>query len=161
TFWGALKLGAVAVPLNTLMSAEEYAFILEDSRAKVAVVEDALLPKLETVRARCRWLRAVVGVSQLAALMAGASGTLAAAPPLPEDMAYWGYPSGSPGRPKAAVHAHKDFLAAADLVGVGVFGLGPDDLVFSASKMYVAFGLGNTLYFPARVGAASILLPER
>jgi benzoate-CoA ligase family protein len=76
-------------------------------------------------------------------------------------MAYWGYTSGSTGRPKAAVHSHKDFLAAADLVGVGVLGLGPDDLVFSASKMYFAFGLGNTLYFPSRVGAASILVPDR
>jgi benzoate-CoA ligase len=74
---------------------------------------------------------------------------------------YWGYTSGSTGRPKAAVHSHADFVAAADLVGVGVFGLGPDDLVLSASKTYFAFGLGNTLYFPARVGAASILVPER
>jgi benzoate-CoA ligase len=59
------------------------------------------------------------------------------------------------------VHSHKDFVAAADLVGVNVFGLGPDDLVFSASKLYFAFGLGNALYFPARVGAASVLVPER
>jgi benzoate-CoA ligase family protein len=78
-----------------------------------------------------------------------------------EDPMYWGYTSGSTGRPKAAVHSHKDFLAAADLVGVGVFGLGPDDVTFSASKMYFAFGLGNTLYFPARVGAASVLIAER
>ena len=78
---------------------------------------------------------------------------LAATPTVREDIAYWGYTSGSTGRPKAAVHSHKDFLAAADLVGVGIFGLRPDDLVFSASKMYFAFGLGNALYFPARVGA--------
>jgi benzoate-CoA ligase len=160
-FWGALKLGAVAVPLNTLMSPEEYAFILDDSRAKVAIVDDALLPNLETVRDRCRWLRAVVGVSQLEALMARAPATLAATATVREDMAYWGYTSGSTGPPKAAVHSHKDFLAAADLVGVGIFGLGPDDRVFSASKMYFAFGLGNSLYFPARVGAASVLLAER
>jgi benzoate-CoA ligase family protein len=161
TFWGALKLGAVAVPLNTLMSPEEYAFILDDSRAKIAVVEDALRPTLESVRGRCRWLSAVVGVGQLDDLMARAPAALAATPTVREDMAYWGYTSGSTGRPKAAVHSHKDFLAAADLVGVGVFGLGPDDLVFSASKMYFAFGLGNSLYFPSRVGAASVLVPDR
>jgi benzoate-CoA ligase family protein len=74
---------------------------------------------------------------------------------------YWGYTSGSTGPPKAAVHSHAHFRAAADLVGAGVFGLGPGDLVFSASKMYFAFGLGNTLYFPARAGAASLLVPER
>jgi benzoate-CoA ligase family protein len=93
--------------------------------------------------------------------MAGAPATLAAAPTVREDMAYWGYTSGSTGHPKAAVHSHKDFLAAADLVGVGVFGLGPEDVVFSASEMYFAFGLGNALYFPARVGAASVLVPDR
>lgn len=161
TFWGALKLGAVAVPLNTLMSPEEYAFVLDDSRARIAVVEDALRPRLDGLRDRCRWLRAVVGVGELDELMARAPAELAAAPTVREDMAYWGYTSGSTGRPKAAVHSHKDFLAAADLVGVGVFGLGPDDLVFSASKMYFAFGLGNSLYFPARVGAASVLHANR
>jgi len=160
-FWGTLKLGAVAVPLNTLMTPDEYAFILEDSRARVAIVEDDLLPKLEAARAGCRWLRAVIGVSQLRGLMARASATLDVTPTVREDMAYWGYTSGSTGRPKAAVHSHKDFLAAADLVGVGIFGLGADDLVFSASKMYFAFGLGNALYFPARVGAASILVGDR
>jgi benzoate-CoA ligase family protein len=160
-FWGALKLGAVAVPLNTLMSLDEYAFVLDDSRAKVAVVEDALWPKLDSLRGRCRWLRSVLSVAQLEARAAGAPTALAAAPTVREDAAYWGYTSGSTGRPKAAVHSHKDFLAAADLVGVGVFGLGPEDLVFSASKMYFAFGLGNSLYFPARVGAASVLVAER
>jgi benzoate-CoA ligase family protein len=161
TFWGALKLGAVAVPLNTLMTADEYAFVLEDSRAKVAVVEDALCPKLDALRGRCRWLRALIGVRELEERMARAPDSLEATPTAREDIAYWGYTSGSTGRPKAAVHSHKDFLAAADLVGVGVFGLRPDDLVFSASKMYFAFGLGNSLYFPPRVGAASLLVAER
>ncbi|MGH9464617.1 MAG: benzoate-CoA ligase family protein, partial [Thermoanaerobaculia bacterium] len=161
SFWATLKLGAVAVPLNTLMTPDEYAFILDDSRAKVAVVEDALLPKLESLRGRCRVLRAVVGTAQLEALAGRAPTALPTAPTVREDVAYWGYTSGSTGRPKAAVHPHKDFLAAADLVGVGVFGLGPDDLVFSASKMYFAFGLGNALYFPARVGAASVLQADR
>jgi len=160
-FWGALKLGAVAVPLNTLMSPDDYAFILDDSRAKVVIADDTLLPTLETVGGRCRWVRAVVGVRELEMLMARAPATLEATPTVREDIAYWGYTSGSTGRPKAAVHSHKDFLAAADLVGVGIFGLSPDDLVFSASKMYFAFGLGNSLYFPARVGAASVLVAER
>jgi benzoate-CoA ligase family protein len=84
-----------------------------------------------------------------------------AAPTTGEDIMYWGYTSGSTGSPKAAVHGHTDFVAAAELVGVGIFGLTADDLTFSASKMYFAFGLGNTLYFPARVGGASVLVPER
>jgi benzoate-CoA ligase family protein len=78
-----------------------------------------------------------------------------------EDIMYWGYTSGSTGKPKAAVHAHQDFVAAAEGVGGGIFGIGPEDLAFSASKMFFAFGLGNSLYFPALVGAASVLVPER
>jgi benzoate-CoA ligase family protein len=74
---------------------------------------------------------------------------------------YWGYTSGSTGRPKAAVHPHAHFRAAAELVGAGVFGLDAADVVFSASKMYFAFGLGNTLYFPAAVGASSLLVAQR
>jgi benzoate-CoA ligase family protein len=143
------------------MSPDEYAFVLDDSRAKVAVVEDALVPALEPALGRCPGLRAVVGVTRLETLMASAPATLPAMSTVGEDMAYWGYTSGSTGRPKAAVHSHRDFLAAADRVGVGVFGLGADDLVFSASKMYFAFGLGNSLSFPARVGAAAVLVPER
>src|SRR4029077_17445324 len=107
---------------------------------------------------RCLWLRALIGVRGLEAAMARAPASLEAVPTVREDIAYWGYTSGSTGRPKAAVHGHKDFLAAADLVGVGVFGLRQDDLIFSASKMSFAFGLGNSLYFPARVGAASVLV---
>ena len=167
-FWGAAKLGAVAVPVNTLMSVEEYAFLLNDSRARVAVVEAEVAPRVLAVRERCPWLREVlvVGGRPAGALhfdeaLERAKPVAEAAPTSREDIVYWGYTSGSTGQPKAAVHSHKDFVAAADLVGVNIFGLGPDDLVFSASKLSFAFGLGNTLYFPARVGAASVLVAER
>jgi benzoate-CoA ligase len=168
-FWGAAKLGAVAVPVNPLVGSAEYEFLLNDSRARVAVVEGAVAARVLAVRHRCPWLRAVVvtggaslpGTRRLDDVLAEAKPSLEAAPTFREDVVYWGYTSGSTGRPKAAVHSHKDFVAAAELVGIGVFGLGPDDLVFSASKLFFAFGLGNSLYFPARVGAASVLLPER
>jgi len=167
-FWGAARLGAVAVPVNTLMTAAEYEFLLNDSRARVAVVEAEAAPRVLAGRARCPWLRAVfvVGGAVPGAIawpdaLARAKPVAEAAATFREDVVYWGYTSGSTGTPKAAVHSHKDFVAAADLVGVGVFGLGPDDLVFSASKLYFAFGLGNALYFPQRVGAASVLVPER
>lgn len=168
-FWAAAKLGAVAVPVNTLLQPEEYAFLLADSRAKVAVVEPEVAERILAVRDRSPWLRAVLvpgsvapaGGLALDPLLAKADPVLTAAPTGPEDIMYWGYTSGSTGRPKAAVHAHGDFLAAADLVGVGVFGLGPDDLVFSVSRMSFAFGLGNSLYFPQRVGGAALLMPGR
>ena len=169
TFWGTAKLGAVAVPVNPLIAPAEYAFLLNDSRARIAVVEQSVAARVLAVRAQCPWLRALIvvggptvpGTLDFDELLAAAKPTLEPARTVCEDIVYWGYTSGSTGPPKAAVHSHRDFVAAADLVGVGIFGLGEDDLVFSASKLFFAFGLGNSLYFPARVAAASVLVPER
>src|SRR5581483_2325923 len=155
-FWGTVKAGAVAVPVNPLMAAEDYEFLLTDSGAKVVVVEERVAPKVHAVREHCPALRAVVGTQALEDLLARANAALAPAPTRADDVMYWGYTSGSTGRPKAALHTHAHFRAAAEHVGRGVFGLGPGDLVFSASKMYFSFGLGNTLYFPAAAGAASL-----
>jgi benzoate-CoA ligase family protein len=157
-FWGAVRLGAVAVPVNTLMADPEYEFLLNDSRAKVAVAEAALAPRLVALRDRCPWLRDVLTPAELereAATRAEPAATCR------EDVMYWGYTSGSTGTPKAAVHSHRDFVAAAELVGSAILGIGPDDLTYSASKLYFAFGLGNTLYFPALAGGAAVLAPER
>lgn len=161
-FWGALKLGAVAVPVNPLLGPEECAFILEDSRARVAVVEPAVAARLGAGAGGRRWLRhLIVAGPDWEGRLATAPATLEAADTVADDIAYWGYTSGSTGPPKAAVHAHADFVAAADLVGVGVFGLQAHDVVFSVSRMSFAFGLGNTLYFPARVGASALLVEGR
>ena len=157
-FWGAAKLGAVAVPVNTLMAPAEYEFLLNDSRAKVAVVEAHVADQARAARSRCPWLGAVLTPGDLEG---AAPARVETADTFREDVMYWGYTSGSTGAPKAAVHSHKDFVAAAELVGSGIFGIGPDDLTFSASKLYFAFGLGNSLYFPALAGAASVLVPER
>jgi benzoate-CoA ligase family protein len=167
-FWGTVKIGAVAVPVNPLMTGDEYAFMLNDSRAKVVVVEERVAPAILAARDRCPHVRAIVvagragtGAIALDDLLARAKTTLAPARTDDDDVMYWGYTSGSTGRPKAAVHSHAHFRAAAELVGAGVFALDATDVVFSASKMYFAFGLGNTLYFPAGVGACSLLVPER
>jgi benzoate-CoA ligase family protein len=157
-FWGAVRLGAVAVPVNTLMADAEYEFLLNDSRAKVAVAEPALAVRLRALSGRCPWLREVLTADDLER---EPGACVEAAATCREDVAYWGYTSGSTGRPKAAVHGHQDFVRAAELVGSAVFGIGPDDLTYSASKLSFAFGLGNTLYFPALPGAAAVLVPER
>ena len=167
-FWGAMKIGAVSVPVNPALRTEEYAFLLNDSRARAVVADEAAGAEILRVRGRCPWLASLIvvagargGALDYERLLAEASPELEAVDTHRDDVALWGYTSGSTGRPKGAVHLHHDLVYAADLVGVGTFGIGPDDLVFSVSKLYFAYGLGNSLCFPARVGAASLLVPER
>jgi benzoate-CoA ligase len=167
-FWGAMKIGAVPVPVSDALPAEELAFMLEDSRARAVIASEAAAVEVLKVRGRCPSLQAVIAVGgrrrgalEYERLLERASPELAPADTSRDDVALWLYTSGSTGRPKAAVHLHHDLVHAAELVGRGTFGIGPDDVIFSASKLHFAFGLGNSLYFPALVGAASVLVPER
>ncbi len=167
-FWGAMKIGAVPVPVSEGLPAEEFAFLLEDSRARAVIASETAAAEILKVRARCPWLETVIAVGgrrrgalEYERVLEKASPELAAADTSRDDVALWGYTSGSTGRPKAAVHLHHDLVYSAELVGRGTFGIGPEDLIFSASKLHFAFGLGNSLYFPALVGAASVLVPER
>ena len=167
-FWGAMKIGAVPVPVGDTLQSAEYAFLLDDSRARVVIASDAVAPKILAAREGYPWLSAVVvlgrarrGALAYERLLERASPELEPVDTNRDDAALWGYTSGSTGKPKAAVHLHHDLVHAAELVGQGIFGIGPDDLIFSVSKLHFAFGLGNSLYFPARVGAASLLVPER
>jgi benzoate-CoA ligase len=167
-FWGAIKIGAVAVAVNPTLRREDYAFLLNDSRARVVVADETAAEEILAARDASPWLERVVLVGTSApsaidygAWLGAASPDLAPADTSADDVALWGYTSGSTGRPKAAIHLHHDLVHAAERVGIGAFGIGPDDLVFSVSKLYFTYGLGNSLYFPARVGAASLLVPER
>lgn len=170
-FWGALRIGAVPVPVNTLLTTEDYAFLLRDSRARVAVVSDALYPRLAPALAASPWLRAVIvvgspsggpdgGHPRLEALLATA-GPAPLAPTCRDDVAFWLYSSGSTGKPKAAVHLHGSLVQTAMLYGEQVLGIRSDDLIFSAAKLFFAYGLGNAMTFPLHVGAAAVLLAER
>jgi benzoate-CoA ligase len=167
-FWGAMKIGAVPVPVSDVLPAEELAFLLQDSRARAAIASEAAATEILRIRAQCPALESVIvvggrrrGAVEYERLLEKASPELAAADTSRDDVALWLYTSGSTGRPKAAVHLHHDLVHAAELVGRGIFGIAPDDVIFSASKLHFAFGLGNSLYFPALVGAASVLVPER
>ncbi|MFZ1059753.1 MAG: benzoate-CoA ligase family protein [Candidatus Rokuibacteriota bacterium] len=167
-FWGAIKIGAVPVPVNPWLRGADYAFLLEDSRAKAVVATAEAAAQIAPVRDQCRSLRHIIVVGDHSAdalgyedLLARASASLEPADTSRDDVALWGYTSGSTGKPKAAVHLQQDLLQAADLVGRQIFGITHEDLIFSASKLFFVYGLGNSLYFPARVGAASVLVPER
>ena len=167
-FWGAMKIGAVPVPVSDALPADELAFVLADSRARAVIASEGAAAEILKIRARCPALQAVIVVGgrrrgglAYERLLERASPELAPADTSRDDVALWLYTSGSTGRPKAAVHLHHDLVHAAELVGRGTFGIGPDDVIFSASKLHFAFGLGNSLYFPALVGAASVLAAEQ
>ena len=165
-FWGAIRIGAVPVPVNPALSADDYAFYLADSRARLVVADAG--PAAAIVSRRGAGDPPVLLVGGALAGAESYEEALGRAEPVAEpadtsrdDVALWLYTSGSTGRPKAAVHLQQSLAHAAERVGRGVFAIDEDALVFSASRLFFAFGLGNTLYFPALVGAASLLVPER
>src|SRR5258705_248918 len=167
-FWGAMKIGAVPVPVSDGLPAGELAFLLQDSRARAVIASEAAVPEIRKIGVQCPALESVIvvggrrrGALEYERLLEKASPELAPADTSRDDVALWLYTSGSTGRPKAAVHLHHDLVYAAELVGRGTFGIAADDVIFSASKLHFAFGLGNSLYFPALVGAASVLVPDR
>ena len=167
-FWGAMKAGLVPVPVNTLLTTADYEYLLRDSRARVLVVSATLLPKLHPALRGQPFLQSVVvsggsapGHVALDELLAQARPELEPAPTTRDDVAFWLYSSGSTGQPKGAMHLHGDLAETARLYGEGILGMRPDDLAFSAAKLFFAYGLGNAMTFPFAAGACSVLLADR
>ncbi|MCU0931695.1 MAG: benzoate-CoA ligase family protein [Serpentinimonas sp.] len=183
SFLGALYAGVVPVAVNTLLTAQDYAFMLQHARAQAALVSAALLPTLReamalaTADAGNEVQRVVVsgqmdgaphlaGETPWAAFMAagGESGAALQAAPArthADEPAFWLYSSGSTGRPKGTVHTQANLYWTAELYARPVLGLTDKDTVFSAAKLFFAYGLGNSLSFPLSVGAAVVLMAER
>ncbi len=168
SFFGAMKIGAVAVPLNTNLKSPDYLYYLNDSRARVLVVEPSLLDRIDAIRPQLKYLKQILVVGDdphghlsLGSVMRDASPALDAADTSRDDMAFWLYSSGTTGSPKAAVHLHHDMIVAADLYAKATIGLQESDVSFSVAKLFFAYGLGNGLYFPLRVGGTTVLFPGR
>jgi benzoate-CoA ligase len=167
SFFGAIKVGAVAVPVNTLLKSHDYEFLLNNSRARVAIVADSLLPLIQEIpRNELRYLETVVVQGQtppqmlaLDDLMKRSSTELEPAVTSKDEPAFWLYSSGSTGRPKACVHLHHDMVVSTERYAKAILRISERDRFFSVAKLFFAYGLGNGLYFPLAVGGTSILLP--
>ena len=167
-FLGAIKAGVVAVPVNTLLTEDDYRFMLADSRARVLVVSDELLPKFAKAIAASKDLVHVVvsganahGHQRFAELLNAAKTDAVTATTTRDDMCFWLYTSGSTGKPKGAVHTHADLKLTDDLYAGPILGITESDVCFSVAKLFFAYGLGNALTFPMSVGATTVLLPHR
>jgi 4-hydroxybenzoate-CoA ligase len=166
-FWGALRAGVVPVCLNTLLTSPQYQFMLADSRARVLFVSAALLPAVADILKDTTLDKVVVVGGEagpclsFARLMDGASARFQTATTVADEVAFWLYSSGSTGNPKGVMHVHSSLMETARTYGAETLGIRSEDVVFSAAKLFFAYGLGNSMSFPMSVGATAVLFPGR
>jgi len=167
-FLGAIKAGIVPVPINTMFLASDCAYVLANSGAAAAIVSQPLLAAYRTGAEEAGWTGTFVvangvqtGMPELTALLAAADPVRRAAPTHAEDVCFWLYSSGSTGKPKGTLHRHASMTVTAELFARQVLDLREGDVVFSAAKLFFAYGLGNGLSFPMAVGATTVLMAER
>ena len=167
-FLGAILAGVVAVPINTLLTTADYDYMLRDSRATVLVVSRDLWPRFAEIVDAIPTLRHVIisdgeveGRQTLASLMASASSDFTVVETCCDEACFWLYSSGSTGKPKGAVHSQSDMIQTAELYAIPTLAINEKDVVFSAAKLFFAYGLGNGLTFPMSVGATAVLMADR
>lgn len=168
-FWGAIKAGLIPVPVNTLLTPSDYDYMLRDSRARALVASVELWDRFAGLIDGQSALETVLvagesvpeGQTGLTQAMNDAGAQLEPAATTADDVAFWLYTSGSTGKPKGALHLHRHLVYTAATYGEQVLGVGEDDVLFSAAKLFFAYGLGNGMTFPFHAGATAVLLDER
>jgi benzoate-CoA ligase len=159
-FLGAIKAGIIPIAVNTLLTTKDYEYMLSDSRARALIVSEALLPQFKPVLERMPFLKHVL-VAPFKDVMNKGKASLKTAPTTRDDACFWLYSSGSTGMPKGTVHVHGSVPIAVELYAKGVLGMNESDTVFSAAKLFFAYGLGNALTFTLYTGATAVLMAER
>ncbi len=167
-FWGAIKIGAVPIPVNTMLTAEDYEFYLNDSRARVLAISEELLPVINEIKGDLPYLRDIIVLSEVDGARIpfkqkykGAPATVKTASTTYDDVCFWLYSSGSTGSPKGAIHSQRDMLVCANSYGKHILDISENDICFSAARLFFAYGLGNSNYLPLSVGASVVLNPDR
>ncbi|MCL5973687.1 MAG: benzoate-CoA ligase family protein [Ferrimicrobium sp.] len=165
-FLGAIRAGIVPIPLNPLLAVEDFRYIIEDSRVKAIVTSGSEAEKIEqaaSTSTRVKWIEHDNGLHG-----PGIGNRILAAAPydLPiatvsDEVAFWLYSSGSTGRPKGVRHLHRNVAVTIECFSQRVLGLRSSDVVFSAAKLFFAYGLGNGLTFPFAAGARAVYLDAR
>lgn len=165
-FFGAMKMGAISLPLNTFLTKKDYRYYIKDSGAKAVIVDRSLAPMIgEIVKENGLAVKvfvsggAVIGFDELGDAMEGLPESFDTYPRQPGDDAFWLYSSGSTGDPKGVVHTHAHIFWATELFGLGAMNTSADDSIICPPKMFFAYGLGWQLYMPLRVGARVITEP--
>src|SRR5450631_1634536 len=167
-FWGAIRAGIVPVLVNTRLTVDQYRYLFEDSRAKAVFVSAALLPVVQEAATDLPNIKEIVvvgggpaSVPRLDMLLAAENEGSAPARTCADEVAYWLYSSGTTGNPKGTMHVHSTPMNIARTSGQGRIGIREDDVIFSAPKLFFAYGLGDAMLCPMSVGATSVLYPER
>ncbi|WP_413381660.1 benzoate-CoA ligase family protein [Alkalihalobacillus sp. 1P02AB] len=171
TFYGAMKIGAVPIPVNTMLPTQDYEYLLNDSRAKVLVVESEIWQKMKENKERFIYLKHVIVIDTKEKgaheeldfyrfLNTGSEGCQTYHSGA-EDPGFWLYSSGSTGKPKGVIHQQQNMEAALENYAKNILNMTEDDITFSASKLFFAYGLGNGMYFPLGVGGTTVLMSER
>ena len=165
-FWGAIKSGIVPVPINTLLRANDYSFMIEDSGCTAVVYspefKKEIESSLELLSVKPEIVLQTEGLAgSFLDKMNSSDSELEAAPASATDDCFWLYSSGTTGRPKGAVHTHRNMVVSSQSYGKDTLGVREEDICFSAAKLFFAYGLGNGMTFPLWSGASCILFPAR
>jgi benzoate-CoA ligase family protein len=165
-FWGALKIGVIPVPLNALLRANEFAFIIRDSQCAGLVYSSEFAEEVEAALEASLWrprivLRLKGGEDALTEQARDAALELRAVPTSADDDGYWLYSSGTTGRPKGVIHTHGDLAVCSQLYTVGVLGAGESDVFFCVPRLFFSYGLGAAMCAPLWVGGTTILDERR